>query len=126
MMNLDKLTKKGPAIEIKKLVIEEKIESAGLSWFRWHVLRVEYFAGSNKTIHFMVGPDKKSSWFENREEAESTLQKIKNIEHSKITPFGNHLLIDKLSKNRCRHYAAMAISGSITMTISILLVLTEI
>ena len=97
MIILNRLTRSGPVIEIKELFIEEKIESAGLSWFRWYVLRVEYFVESYKNIYTMMGPDQKSAWFKNQEDAVNALQVIKNIKYSTVTPFGNFLLIDKLS-----------------------------
>ena len=126
MIILNRLTRSGPVIEIKELFIEEKIESAGLSWFRWYVLRVEYFVESYKNIYTMMGPDQKSAWFKNQEDAVNALQVIKNIKYSTVTPFGNFLLIDKLSKNRYHHYMTMIISGVILMIISILLILTGI
>jgi hypothetical protein len=126
MIILNRLTRSGPVIEIKELFIEEKIESAGLSWFRWYVLRVEYFVESYKNIYTMMGPDQKSAWFKNQEDAVNALQVIKNIKYSTVTPFGNFLLIDKLSKNRYHHYMTMIISGVILMIISILLMLTGI
>ena len=126
MIILNRLTRSGPVIEIKELFIEEKIESAGLSWFRWYVLRVEYFVESYKNIYTMMGPDQKSAWFKNQEDAVNAFQVIKNIKYSKVTPFGNFLLIDKLSKNRYHHYMTMIISGVILMIISILLMLTGI
>ena len=126
MIILNRLTRSGPVIEIKELFIEEKIESAGLSWFRWYVLRVEYFVESYKNIYTMMGPDQKSAWFKNQEDAVNALQVIKNIKYSTVTPFGNFLLIDKISKNRYHHYMTMIISGVILMIISILLMLTGI
>ena len=126
MIILNRLTRSGPVIELKELFIEEKIESAGLSWFRWYVLRVEYFVESYKNIYTMMGPDQKSAWFKNQEDAVNALQVIKNIKYSTVTPFGNFLLIDKLSKNRYHHYMTMIISGVILMIISILLMLTGI
>ena len=126
MIILNRLTRSGPVIEIKELFIEEKIESAGLSWFRWYVLRVEYFVESYKNIYTMMGPDQKSAWFKNQEDAVNALQVSKNIKYSTVTPFGNFLLIDKLSKNRYHHYMTMIISGVILMIISILLMLTGI
>ena len=126
MIILNRLTRSGPVIEIKELFIEEKIESAGLSWFRWYVLRVEYFVESYKNIYTMMGPDQKSAWFKNQEDAVNALQVIKNIKYSTVTPFGNFLLIDKLSKNRYHHYMTMINSGVILMIISILLMLTGI
>ena len=126
MIILNRLTRSGPVIEIKELFIEEKIESAGLSWFRWYVLRVEYFVESYKNIYTMMGPDQKSAWFKNQEDAVNALQVIKNIKYSTVTPFGNFFLIDKLSKNRYHHYMTMIISGVILMIISILLMLTGI
>ena len=126
MIILNRLTRSGPVIEIKELFIEEKIESAGLSWFRWYVLRVEYFVESYKNIYTMMGPDQKSAWFKNQEDAVNALQVIKNIKYSTVTPFGNFLLIDNLSKNRYHHYMTIIISGVILMIISILLMLTGI
>lgn len=120
MIFLHRLTRNGASIEIKKLSVEKKVESARFAWFEWYVVEVEYSTVGRDDIQKKIGPDRRSSYFGTLVEATDFVELIRGIAKSKITPFGGVILMDRLPRGRLNHYVSIMLAGWILIILAIL------
>jgi len=106
------------------VAIKKETEAANFYWKDWYVVCAAYnFSVGKEFVCKKIGPDERSSWFDNEREAHCFAGKLKLIRTSKKNIFGRHVLVSKLTPHRRQHYIAVLLSGLLLMMVSVFIII---